>query len=135
MTKFDATNGAVSNTDNDGRWLALQSRLKSVRAAVSSPFASRVDAGCELAFWSEDAEITVSAMHGETLIGYLCVVRKDGWLWGGDVAVKKAYRRTGIATAMYNFAEDVMNATFKPCTPHSVHAAAFWANRVRDIET
>ncbi|MGY6251819.1 GNAT family N-acetyltransferase [Paraburkholderia caledonica] len=135
MTKFDATNGAVSSADNDGRWLALQSRLESVGASVSSPFASRVAAGCELAFWSEDAAITISATHGETLVGYLCVVRKDGWLLGGDVAVKKANRRSGIATSMYKFAEDVMNATFKPCTPHSVHAAAFWENRVRNIET
>jgi len=129
MTKLDATHGAISNTDFDGRWIVLQRRYEEVRAEVCSPRAARTAAGCELTFWSEGASITVSATQGGELVGYLTVVRKDDSLFGGDVAVRKAHRRRGIATAMYDFAEEVMAAKFRPCTPHSAHAAAFWAHR------
>ncbi|MBK1902181.1 MULTISPECIES: GNAT family N-acetyltransferase [Burkholderia] len=132
LTKIDSTGGAVSPTDVDGRWVVLQSRLGKVRAEVPTPLASGTSAGCDLTFWSADASITVSATQGEMLVGYLVVVRKNDWLLGGDVAVKKAYRRAGIATAMYDFAEEVMGAKFRPCTPHSVHAAAFWSGRTRN---
>jgi ribosomal protein S18 acetylase RimI-like enzyme len=127
--KRDATGGAVSPTDIEGRWTILQSRLDEVRAEVPTPLASSTSAGCHLTFWSEDASITVSATQGEKLVGYLVIVRKEDQLLAGDVGVKKAHRRTGIATAMYDFAEEVMGAKFRPCTPHSVHAAAFWTHR------
>lgn len=129
-TKVDATGGASSPTDNDGRWLVLQDRLDDVRAEVPTPFAVRKEAGCDLEFWSEDARITVSATWGEKLVGYLVVRRGGDCLLGADVAVQKNHRRTGIATAMYDFAEEVMGARFRPCAPHSVHAAAFWSARM-----
>jgi hypothetical protein len=131
--KIDGTGGAVSSADSAGRWLVLQDRLDEVRARVPSPVASRRAGGCDLTFWSEDAWFTVSATKGEELVGYLRVVRKENWILGGDVAVKRAHRRNGIATAMYDLAEEVMGAEFRPCTPHSAHAAAFWSHRIRNV--
>lgn len=128
--KFDATNGAFSGADMDGRWDTLEDQLERVRKAVLVPLARFVVVGCELTFWSEDAEFTVSASLNGQLVAYLRVLRKEGFLLAGDVAVKKDYRRRGIATAMYNFAESVMQARFVPCTPHSPHAEAFWSNRL-----
>lgn len=129
MGKVDATNGLISGADSDGRWDVLSERLERVRMAAAEPIAETAIAGCKLSFWSEDAELTVSAERDGRLVGYLCVARNEGVLLGVDVAVRKACRRTGIASAMYDFAEFVMQARFIPCQPHSPHAQAFWSNR------
>ncbi|CAJ6629317.1 Uncharacterised protein [Burkholderia pseudomallei] len=131
MGKTDTTKGAFSSADGEGRWIVLQSRLDEVCASVPAARASRTAAGCSLVFWSEDAAYTVTATREGVLIGYLVVLREGRRLLAGDVAVKKQHRRAGIATAMYDFAEEVMGAEFEACVPHSVHAAAFWSDRVR----
>ncbi|WP_334043612.1 GNAT family N-acetyltransferase [Burkholderia ambifaria] len=133
MSKVDLTNGAFSPADAEGRWMALQARFKEVCASVSAPVASRTAAGCSLAFWSEGAAFTVTAAQADVLIGYLVVLRKGRCLLAGDVAVKKLHRRAGIATAMYDFAEEQLGAEFEACVPHTVHAAAFWSDRARRV--
>lgn len=132
-SKVDATDDATSSADGEGRWVVLQDRLEEVRAAVPAPLAVRSTADCDLTFWSEDAQFSVTTTQGEVLVGYLVVVREGDALLGVDVAVKKSLRRTGIATAMYDLAEEIMGATFRPCTPHTAHAAAFWASRSHNI--
>jgi hypothetical protein len=69
MNKVDATNGAFSGADFQGRWIALGERLERVWAAVPEPLARSAVVGCQLAFWSEDAELTVTASRDGELVG------------------------------------------------------------------
>ncbi|MGF6440686.1 GNAT family N-acetyltransferase [Paraburkholderia youngii] len=133
MSKVDATNGTYSGTNFDGRWTVLGEKLESVRTAFPAPLARTEATGCELTFWAKNAELTVTALRDGQLVGYLIVspMQTDGAILAGDVGVRKEFRRQGIATAMYDFAEAVMQSRFLPCTPHSPYAEAFWSDRQR----
>lgn len=132
MGKVDATNGAHSGTNVDGRWTVLQEKLERVRTALPTPLARSEAIDCELTFWAKDAELTVTALRGRQLVGYLIVspMLTDGAILASDVGVRMEFRRKGIATAMYDFAESVMQSRFLPCTPHSPYAEAFWTDRL-----
>jgi ribosomal protein S18 acetylase RimI-like enzyme len=136
MDKRDATNEAFSAANHAGRWLALEQRLAEVEVELGVPLITRRIGRFDVHFWTASAGVymNVSASHEGQLVGYLSIVCKDGELYASDVAVRPECRRQGLATAMYDLAEEFMGAKFVPCVPHSPYAAVFWAQRITTLQ-
>jgi len=49
----------------------------------------------------------------------------------GAVEVDPAFRRQGLATAMYSWAEQLSGKAFKPASSHTNDAEAFWRQKTR----
>jgi YesN/AraC family two-component response regulator len=52
----------------------------------------------------------------------------NGW-YGNDVSVNKKFRRKGIMSAIYNFAEKLIGEKLKPSLSLSNNMKKFWKNR------
>lgn len=86
----------------------------------------------------ERFDFKVIALFEGSQIGYVCCYHESGKLYAFEVNVDENYRRKGVATQMYNYAERVSG---KPINPHhsnpynsdpdavSQDALAFWHNR------
>lgn len=86
----------------------------------------------------ESKDFKVIALHQGEKIGYVCCYHESGRLYSFEVNVSDLYRRKGVATQMYNFAEKVSGKSIYPhhSNPYnsdpdsvSVDALAFWQNR------
>lgn len=55
--------------------------------------------------------------------------------WAKPTAnLARAVLLRALEMPLYDFAEEVMGARFRPCAPHSVHAAAFWSSRMSNVD-
>lgn len=71
-------------------------------------------------------------------IGYACCYHESGNLYAFEVKVDEQFRRQGVSTKMYNFAEKISGKVINPhhANPYnsdpdavSSGALAFWLNR------
>lgn len=132
--KMDLTGGAFTSADYEDRWKSHARVIDDLRLTGTAPSMQRKAAGYGLEYWIDRSEMAIpwhiAAFDvGGLLVGYLAFSQRGDVLFANEVAVRKAYRREGIATAMYDFGEYATRLKFVPSTPHSPYAAAFWASR------
>ena len=65
---------------------------------------------------------------GQAHFGYLTKDR-GGHLSGLEVSVHSSHQRKGLASAMYDLAEEHYFDEIKPYPGHSIDASKFWKNR------
>jgi GNAT superfamily N-acetyltransferase len=134
MAKTDATRGAFTAADYDDQWTYYATLIAGLRSASARPSVAREAAGYRFEYWIDASETTepcyvaVFAPDGP-LVGLLSFGKRGDVLLANEVAVRKAYRRRGIASAMYNLGEHVTHLKFVPSRRHSPYASAFWAGR------
>jgi GNAT superfamily N-acetyltransferase len=134
MAKIDTTGGAFTSADYDDRWNAHSETVEQLRLTSAALSVQREAAGYRFEYWINPSQTAVPwyiavVELGGPLVGFFSFGKHGDVLLANEVAVRKAYRRKGIASAMYNLGEHVTRLKFAPCTPHSPYAAAFWANR------
>lgn len=73
--------------------------------------------------------IDIKAYIGDVFVGDLYLVQDDGnWVAYG-VNVLPDYRRRGIATTLYNYAEKLLGIKLKPSSSQTDDGKAFWQAR------
>jgi Acetyltransferase (GNAT) family len=132
--KIDLTDGAFTSADSEDRWKSHAQVINDLRLAGAAPAMQRKAAGYRFEYWIDRSEIAIpwhiaAFDGGGLLVGFLAFSQRGGVLLANEVAVKKTYRREGIATAMYDFGEYATQLKFVPSTQRSPYAAAFWASR------
>ena len=84
-----------------------------------------------------DLKLTMQMMDGTALIkaylndlqiGYLHLLKRRGYWTAQDVGVDPPHRRRGVATAMYNHAEE-NGMNIEPSEAQTSDAEAFWRSR------
>jgi ribosomal protein S18 acetylase RimI-like enzyme len=134
MKKIDATGGAFTSADHEDRWTCHADTIDALRSTCATPAVQHEAAGYRFEYWiamSDTASpwyIAVFERNG-ALVGFLSFGPCDDVLLVNEVAVRKAFRRRGIASAMYNLGEHATQRKFVPSRRASPYAAAFWANR------
>jgi ribosomal protein S18 acetylase RimI-like enzyme len=81
--------------------------------------------------WSHE----VTVVDGNLVIGSLSFGPHMlcGGALEGSVTVHPNYRRRGMATAMYDLAEELTCLKFEPAVSQSLRGEAFWKARLRSI--
>ncbi len=75
--------------------------------------------------------LAVDAYFNNEFIGDLFVVHEpDGWVAYG-VNVYPEHRRRGVATAMYDYAEELLGVKLRQSTSQTDDGKAFWAHRMK----
>ena len=138
MEKIDATGGAFTSADHEDRWTCHADTIDALRSTAATAAVRREAAGYRFEYWIDMADATspwymaVFERNG-ALVGFLSFGPCDDVLVVNEVAVRKAFRRRGIASAMYNLGEHATQRKFVPSRRASPYAAAFWANRCARI--
>ena len=88
----------------------------------------------------EFEDFTIRAFHKEVQVAYLKCYHESGRLYAFEVLVEPEYRRLGIATKIYNYAQEISGRTINPHHENpfnedsdsvSSDALAFWQARQR----
>lgn len=135
--------GPLDADDAYQKLLKIRNRLKGIRIdperlklGISTEFQG-LDVNAKL---SETGQLQInvidpSAPRNKKIIAYTDLVddvpEADGMLYPMLTNVEEAYQRKGIATYMYNLAEDLTGKKVSPAAPNaqSADAAKFWDNR------
>jgi GNAT superfamily N-acetyltransferase len=134
MEKFDATGGAFTSADQEDRWTYHAGTIDALRSTCATPAVQREAAGYRFEYWIDTSDATspwyvaVFERNG-VLVGFLSFGPCGDVLLANEVAVRKAFRRRGIASAMYSLGEHATQRKFIPSSRASPYGAAFWANR------
>lgn len=129
-----AANGESSFSDDPARWkYETEKRAKNpgkvvFKGAKFSIEHSPVDPSNP---YGMDVFKAVDA--GGKVIGTLDVALQDGKKAKGVIQVAPQNRRTGVASSLYKHAENTLDVTFSPDTPHTKAAAALWAQPNREF--
>jgi hypothetical protein len=81
----------------------------------------------------EDGVYVITAQHinnGEIARAIFSYSKKVGGWYGNDVSVNKNFRRIGIMSSIYDFAEELIGEKLKPSFSLSRNMKMFWGNRI-----
>lgn len=76
-------------------------------------------------FVTDTDQFRIEAYKGKLLVGWVNFENIDNALEALDLVVLKDYRRQGIASEMYKFAEELGN-TIRPSSKQTTLGKAFW---------
>lgn len=89
-------------------------------------------------FDPESEDFRIAALVGEKPIGYVDCYFEGGRLYAYEVAVDKKYQRKGVATAMYDWAQEISGRTINSHKDNGLGGAeisddaeGFWKNRTK----
>lgn len=123
MKIHKVTNKTAESLDQWGIPITEVSKIAVIQAKwkkekeklISSALKKMKDLGIEIKVTDESHEIVIGAFKGKKQVGKLIVSDAGSHhIAAGDVSVDPAYRRKGIATAMYIFAEQHTGKTMVP---------------------